>query len=237
MIRSASVVIAVLAAFGLQSVSSAQDVQQDHKTYFDNLTLDPDGHICYVEFLEGSDFNRIEYREEGRGMISLYETVEELAKYVETRDFNEDDMPDIITIDWTMDGTDIRRLTLYRGPQYKEHLVKHLRHALGTASRHIIRDTGAELQRSREIQDRLDELEKRPISDDEVGVFTTEAGFRPVDHKDIRYVFVAAGNLNAVLSDIVAGDYKVLSKRTELTKEYKLDIDILLSLDPSKHTN
>jgi len=206
--------------------------QDDHKTYFDNLTLDPDGHICYVEFLGESEFDRIEYREEGRGMISIFHMSDELVKYVETKDFDDDTVPDIITVEWTNSGTDIRRLILYRGKEYKEHLVRHLRHALGTASRHIIHDRSEEQERSKDIKARLDELEKRPIADDEVGVFTTDGGFRRVDHKDLRYAFSAAGNLNSVLSEIVSGDYKVLSQKTALTKEYKLDIDILLSLDP-----
>jgi len=209
--------------------------QDDNKTYFDNLTLDPDGHICYIEFLNGSDIDRIEYREEERRMISLYQTIDGLQKYVETKDFDGDGTPDIITVEWRNNGRDIRRLTLYHGSGYEEHLVKHLHHALGTAKRHIIRDQSVEQQRSKDIQSRLEELEKRPIGKDEAGIFTTESGFVVSDHKDIRYAFSAAGNLQKVLADIVAGDYKVLSQRTSLTTEYRLDIGILLDLDPKKH--
>ncbi len=214
--------------------SAAQDEPVSHRTYYENLTVDPDGHICYVEFLDGSDFDRIEYREEGRGTVSLYKKEDELVKYVETKDFNEDRKPDIITIEWTIDGTDIRRTTVYYGREYASHLVKHLRHALATAHRHIIRDKEVEKQRSTDIEARIAEIERRQIGEEEIGFFTTEKGFVPVAHKDLRYAFAAAGNLNLALSEIISGDYKVLSRSTELTKEYRLDIDILLSLDPGR---
>ncbi len=213
-------------------VSVGQDTGPE-RTYFDNLTLDPDGHICYTESLDGSDMNRIEYREEGRGIISLYKTVNGLAKIVETKDFNDDRKPDIITVEWIRDGTDITRTTLYRGRQYAEHLKVHLQHALHTATRHLIRDREVERERASEIRGRIEELNNRVIGEDEVGIFTSTGGFRSADHKNIRYAFSAADNLNSVLSAIVAGDYRLLSQKTELTKEYKLDIDILLSLDPA----
>lgn len=231
--RSVTVVI-LLTLFLLSVPAQAQDDTKEGRTYFDNLTLDPDGHICYVEFLDGSAFDRIEYREEGRGMISLYSNTEERAIYVETKDFDDDKRPDIITVEWTYGGTDIRRVTYYRGRAYSDHLTKHLRHALGTASRHIIKDREEERGRVREIRSRLQELEERPIEEGEVGIFSSDDGFLVRDHKDIRYAFVAADNLNKVLSEIVSGDYKVLSQKTDLTKEYKLDIDILLALDPSR---
>jgi hypothetical protein len=213
----------------------AQNRERAERTYFDNITLDPDGHICYTESLDGTDMNRIEYREEGRGRVSIYETSGELAKYVETTDFDGDNKPDIITVEWTAGGTDVTRLILFRGAEYREHLKRHLLHALRTSTHSHFLGRPEEQERSKEIRTRLEDLDKAEVSDGDIGIYTTDHAFQANNHKDLKYAFAASDNLNGALANIVGGDYKVLSQRTQLTNEFKLDIGILLSINPAAH--
>jgi len=214
-------------------VAAAQNDEGQKKTYFQNLFLDPEGHICYTEALDENPMNRLEYRTDGREIVGILSSKGDHRTKIEITDFDSDGKPDLIYIEKDQGEHDITKINFFRGPKYQEHLTRHFGHAMMTATHPLIKDEPVEKKRAAEIQRGLDMLAGIHLTDDDMGVYSAEELFRVVPHKDIRLAFVAADTLSAALKTIVEGDFRVLSQEPEIVKRYSLEIGILMGIDPS----
>lgn len=210
----------------------AQVPTSEPKTVFGNISIDESGHVCYSESLGPDPLDRIEFRTNGKDVLSLYLSLGERTREVEVTDFNSDGRPDLIHIEWTSADGSTRTASYYRGPEYREHLRHHLLHALAATRRHLIKDRPEELQRASVIEARLQHLEATAIGTSEVGVYGDDATFSPSAHKDLRYAFIASDTLVTALRSLIDGDVRVLSRPPEVVPRYRLDLDILLAIDP-----
>ncbi len=211
----------------------AQDPDPEKKTIFESMSIDETGHVCYVEALDDNPLNRLEYRTDGKDVLYIYETIGSVAKTVEVTDLNNDQQPDLIHVEWMREDGSVGKTNFYRGTGYREHLRRHLQHALTTTQRHVIKERPEEKTRAAEIEASLKRLEGHAIGSSEIGLYTHDSLFQPSSHKDIRYAFIAADTLCSALRRVVDGDVRVLSRRPEIAPTYRLDIGILLALDPA----
>lgn len=231
LLRASFTLTAFLA--GITGSLLAQDPDPGKKTIFESMSIDESGHVCYVEALDENPLNRLEYRTDGKDVLYIYVMVGPVAKTVEVTDLNNDKFPDLIHVEWVREDGSVVKTNFYRGPAYREHLRRHLQHALTTTQRHIIKDRPEEKARAVEIEVSLKRLEGRAIGASEVGLYSHDKLFQPSAHKDIRYAFIASDTLCTALRSIVDGDVRVLSRRPEIVPTYRLDIDILLGVDPA----
>ncbi len=209
----------------------AQDPEK--KTYFENITMDPEGHVCYSETIGKDPMDRLEYRMNGKRVLDVYQATDSYHVKIEVSDFDNNGKADLIYIEWEYGEERIEKANLYRGKQYQEHLRRHLMHALRTASHPLIKERPDEQIRARQIQSSLDRLEKHSIQADETGLYSAENLFEPSNHKDIRYAFIASDTLAQALQTIIEGDYKLLSQQPEIVSKYQMEIKILLGIDPA----
>lgn len=212
---------------------SAQDPPNDPKTVFENMTIDEAGHVCYTESLGPNPLDRIEFRTDGKDVLLLFVTLGERTRQVEVTDLNNDLRPDLIHIEWTREDGTTRTASYYRGPEYREHLRHHLLHALTTTRRHLIKDRPEEQLRASRIEARIKQLEATNIAPAEAGIYGDDATFSPSGHKDLKYAFLASDTLMTALRALVDGDVRILSRPPEIVPRYRLDLDILLSIDPA----
>lgn len=211
----------------------AQTGSGEKRTYFENITIDPEGHVCYTESIGKNPLNRIEYRINGKTVLDVYYSFETYGTKIEVSDFDGDGSADLIYVEREYEENRIEKVNFYRGKQFQEHLKRHLLHALRTASHPLIRERPDEQMRARQIQSSLAALEKHSVAGGETGFYTAERLFEPSNHKDIAYAFLASDTLARALRSIIEGDYKVLSQEPEMVAKYKLEISILLSIDPA----
>ncbi len=222
-----------LLAFLSTAVGSAQDAGVDKKTVFGNMSVDETGHVCYIEPIGRGPLDRLEFRTDGKDVLFLYLTANESSKQVEVTDLDRDGRPDLIHIEWVSPKGITTQASYYRGPEYREHLRHHLLHALAATRRHLIKDKPEEQQRATMIEARLKQMEARTIAPSEIGVYRDKPSFTPSDHKDLRYAFIASDTLTAALRSLVDGDVRILSRTPEIVPTYRIDIDLLLAIDPS----
>ncbi len=110
----------------------AQEPDPEKKTIFESISIDESGHVCYMEALDENPLNRIEYRTNGKDVLYVYATAGGMAKMVEVTDLNSDQSPDLIHVEWMREDGSVVKTNFYRGPAYREHLRRHLQHALTT---------------------------------------------------------------------------------------------------------
>lgn len=225
---------ALLVAALATNIGQAQD-EPGRKTYFQNLFLDYEGHICYAEGLDENPMNRIEYRTDGRDIIGIFLAKGDIRTKVEITDFNADGKADLVYIEKDHGEHDVTKVNFFRGPQYQEHLRRHFGHALRTASHPLIKDEPEERERTKKIEEGMELLDKTTIGPDDIGVYSADGLFQVIRHKDIEFAFVAADTLNNALRAIVEGDYRLLSQEPQIVKKYDLEINLLTRIDPAVH--
>lgn len=204
--------------------------QDQKKTLFENLSIDPAGHVCYVESLDENPLNRIEFRTNGKNVVSIFVT--DHATKVEITDYDSDGMGDVIYVEKEEGKRDVKNSTFYRGDEFQRHLQRHLQHALRTAMHPLIAEQPEEKARADQIRSTLERLTERRIPPEEVGIYSSETMFEASASKDIRYAFSASDTLNSALQAIVNGDYRVLSQEPHIVKKYNIEIKILTSVEP-----
>ena len=224
-----------LAAAMLVLLTPALPAQEQKKTYFGNMFLDPQGHICYSEALDENALNRIEYRADGLEVISIFDSKGEVRIKVEVTDFNSDGNPDLIYLEKDLGERSVRKANFFRGTHYQEHLKRHFGHALRTAIHPLIKDDPAEKNRAFQIEQGMKALDSIKLKNDDVGVYSAEGFFHVTRHKDIQLAFAAADTLISALRHIVEGDYRVLSQEAQIVKKYGPEIRILTGIDPANH--
>lgn len=214
----------------------AQESGDSKKTYFGNLFLDTEGHICYMEPLDDNPLNRFEYRSDGREIISIFKASGENRSRVEITDYNSDGKPDLIYLERDAGEHTVTKVNFFRGSDYVEHLKRHFGHALVTATHPLIKDDPAEKKRAAQIEVGLEALNNIELKKDDIGIYSAERLFKVTRHKDIQLAFVAADTLVKALKYIVEGDYRILSQEAQIAKTYGLEIGILLGFDPANYT-
>ncbi len=232
--RNFATVLLVTVLLLVQS-SFAQEGDETRKTYFQNLFLDHEGHICYTEMLDKNPLNRLEYRTDGREIIGIFFAEGELRTRVEITDFDADGKADLVYIEKDLGERNVTKVNFFRGAQYQEHLKKHFGHALRTATHPLIKDEPEEVLRAQTIREGLALIEKTKLEQEDMGVYSSEGLFRVERHKDIQFAFVASDTLSNALRIIVEGDYRILSQEPQIVKKYNLEIGILTRIDPSVH--
>lgn len=218
--------------FALVCLSPAQDPDDPKPTVFGSMTVDAAGHVCYTEPIPGGNLDRLEFRTDGKDVLYLFQTVHGSSKVLEVTDLDLDHRPDLIHIEWTGSDGITNKASFYRGPGYREHLRQHLLHALASTRRHLIKDRPEEQQRALLIEERLKRLESGSIKPGEIGVYDENATFQPSGHKDLRYAFIASDTLTTALRRLIDGDVRVLSRPPDIVPTYRIDLDILLAIDP-----
>jgi len=226
----------VVAAVFFPQFIHAQENEDSRKTYFGNLFLDHEGHICYMEGLDNNPLNRLEYRSDGREIIGIFTAAGENRTKVEITDFNSDGRPDLIYMEKDAGEHTVTKVNFFRGSDYQEHLKRHFGHALRTATHPLIKDNPEEKKRATQIEEGLKALSKMELNRDDMGVYSADGLFRVTRHKDIQLAFVAADTLANALKYIVEGDYRILSQEAQIANKYSLEIKILLGIDPANHT-
>lgn len=227
------ILLRILLLFVLLQACLAQNTDREKKTYFENITIDPEGHVCYTEAIGDNPMNRLEFRINGKRVLNVFQTHESYQTKIEVSDFDSDGRADLIYVERDYGGKQIEKANLYRGKEYQEHLKRHLMHALRTASHPLIKDRPDEQMRARQIQSSLQELEKHSIQPPEMGFYSAEKLFERSNHKDISYAFIASDTLAQALRSVIEGDYKMLSQQPEIVSKYQLEIKILLNIDPA----
>ena len=233
--RNNRVLIIVLLSAIAFSRTLAQNEEEKKKTYFSNISIDPAGHVCYRESLDKNDMNRIEYTADGKSTLELFYTSASAQTNVQAIDFDSDGRIDLIYVmkEKRTGGKDlIRTSDFYRGPGYLEHLKRHLGHALLTGRHPLIKDRPEELKRSEEIEATLEALNKRTIGNEDIGVYSSEKQFEESSSKEIKEAFAASDTLNAAIRNILAGDFRILSKSPEIATKYSVEIRDLLEIEP-----
>lgn len=223
----------ILLFFVLVQTCFSQNTDREKRTYFENITIDPEGHVCYTEALGDNPMNRLEFRINGKRVLNVFQVLESSQTKIEVSDFDSDGKADLIYVERDYREKTIEKVSLYRGKEYQEHLKRHLMHALRTASHPLIKDRPDEQMRARQVQSSLQELEKHSIQQSEMGFYSAERLFEPSNHKDISYAFTASDTLIQALRLVIEGDYKMLSQQPEIVTRYQLEIKILMNIDPA----
>jgi len=215
--------------------SHAQTSGEKKPTYFEQISIDPEGHVCYLERIGKSDLNRIEYRADGKSELEIFFESDTARSNVRLTDFDNDGKVDLIYVmRESLKGakTPIRKVDYYRGPQYLEHLKRHFKHALVTASHPLIKNRPDEQERAKQIEKDIARLNSLKISEQEIGTYSQEDSFTESPSAAIQEVFAASDTLNSAVRTVLSGDFRVLSKTPEITSRYNVEINTLVSIDP-----
>ena len=213
------------------SVGVAQD-DGAAKTYYENLSLDPEGRICYMEALGNDPLSRIEYRSNGRFTLDLVFVDGARRTKIEASDLDGNGTADLIYVEQDAGERDVEIMSLYRGPAYREHLKRHFDNALRTSTYPLIKSQPEEQKRAKRIQSDLDSLDQKDIGPMEMGIYMPDLHFHPNQHREIQYAFMATDTLSNVLGKVTKGDFRLLSRKADIAKKYHTEIDMLLTLDP-----
>ena len=216
---------------------NGQENGKGKNTYFHNISIDDEGHVCYSESMPGNSFNRIEYRANGKSTLDIFFKDDIARVAVQLTDFDNNGNVDHIYVmreDLTKKKNNIRKIDYYRGPEYLEHLKRHLKHALLTATHPLIAHRPDEQERARQIENDLDAMNKIRIKNDELGTYTPDGMFAGLQTAERKETFLASDTLNAAVRKILSGDFKVLSQTPEITTKYNVEINSLLSIHPPR---
>jgi len=218
----------------LASLSLAQNSDDKKRTYFENITIDSEGHVCYFEPFSTNGLNRIEYKTNGKSELDIFFESESARINIRLTDFNNDDKVDLIYVmKENIIAKIIRKVDFYRGPEYLEHLKRHYKHALLTATHPLIKHRPDEVQRAKEIENELERLNTQHIEPAEMGAYRQDMQFMESKVKELAGAFVASDTLNSAVRTVLEGDFRVLSQRPEITTKYYMEISTLLGIDPS----
>ncbi|MBI3005935.1 MAG: hypothetical protein HYY49_11065 [Ignavibacteriales bacterium] len=212
-----------------------QDNGGKKNTYFHNISIDAEGHVCYLESMPGNAVNRIEYRANGKSMLDIFFEDDIARVTVQLSDFdNEGTVDHIYVMREELTGTkgNIRKIDYYRGPQYLEHLKKHYKHALLTATHPLIAHRPDEKERAKKIEKSLDAMNSISIEKLEMGTYTADGMFVELRSPELQETFMASDTLNTAVRNILTGDFRILSKSPEITTKYNIEINTLLSIKP-----
>ena len=212
------------------NVSEAQDKhssdQPSTKTAYDKVVVNSDGSLLYVEPLDSTITNRLEYTSMGRPTLDIYYVEGIVQTHVQIIDYNSDFKADFIRIERLSEDRNNDVASFYRGPLHKKHEEGHLDHTL--QHRFIRRDSSL----TKEIEERLEAMRMRAIREDEIGVFSGYSLFAELNLKDIRDAFVAADAVFKGLSDITSMSLKNVRFASELSVQYKSEIKKLIGINP-----
>jgi len=215
------------------SISVAQN-DAGVKTYYDNLSLDSEGRICYMEALGSDPLSRIEYRSNGRFTLDLVYVDGVHRTKIEASDLDGDGTADLIYVEQDAGERDVEIISLYRGPAYREHLKRHFDNALRTSTYPLIKSQPEEQRRAKQIRSDLDSLDQKDIGPMEMGIYMPDLHFHPNHHREIQYAFMATDTLSNILGRVAKGNFRMLSRKAEIAKKYHTEIDMLLTLDPKE---
>ncbi|MBI4428121.1 MAG: hypothetical protein HY562_03285 [Ignavibacteriales bacterium] len=213
----------------------AQEAEQNKNTYFHNISIDAEGHVCYLESLPGNPINRIEYRTNGKSTLDIFFEDDVVRSTIQLTDYNADGSIDHVYImreDLIKKKGGIRKVDYYRGPEYLEHLKRHYKHALLTATHPLIAHRPDEKERARKIEKDLEAMNNISINKDAMGMYTPEGMFLELQSADVKESFLASDTLNVAVRNVLTGDFRVLSKTPEITRKYNVEINSLLSIKP-----
>ena len=228
--------LGVCLLFLTSTPSNGQDNAEKKNTYFHNISIDSEGHVCYFENMWGSPLNRIEYRTNGKSTLDIFFEDDIARMNVQLTDFNNDGNVDLIYVmreNLTKKKGAIRKIDFYRGPEYLEHLKRHYKHALLTATHPLIKHRPDEQERAKQIEKDLEALDNQRIRQTDTGTYTQEDLFIRSQSVEITDAFSASDTLNVAVRSILSGDFRVLSKTPEITTKYNLEINTLLGIDPA----
>ena len=219
--------------FVVASVGVAQN-DAPAKTYYDNLSLDSEGRICYMEALGSDPLSRIEYRSNGRFTLDLVYIDGSHRTKIEASDLDGNGTADLIYVEQDAGERDVEIISLYRGPAYREHLKRHFDNALRTSTYPLIKSQPEEQKRAKQIRSDLDSLDQKDIGPMEVGIYMPDLHFHPNRHREIQYAFMATDTLSNILERVSEGNFRLLSRKAEIAKKYHTEINMLLTLDPKE---
>ena len=221
----------------LASLSLAQNSDDKRRTYFENISVDSEGHVCYFEPFSANGLNRIEYKTNGKSELEIFFESESARINIRLTDFNNDARVDLIYVmNENITAKIIRKVDFYRGAEYLEHLKRHYKHALLTATHPLIKHRPDEVQRAKEIENELERLNKQLIGPGAMGAYRQDMQFMESKGKELAGAFVASDILNSAVKNVLEGDFRVLSQTPEVTTKYYMEINTLLGIDPSSRT-
>lgn len=221
----------------LASLSPAQNSEDKKRTYFENISIDSEGHVCYFEPFSTNGLNRIEYKTNGKSELEIFFESESARVNIRLTDFNNDAKVDLMYVmNENITAKIIRKVDFYRGPEYLEHLKRHYKHALLTATHPLIKHRPDEIQRAKEIENELDRLNAQHIEPGEMGAYRQDMQFMESKGKELAGAFTASDILNSALKNVLEGGFRVLSQKPEITTKHSLEISTLLGIDPSSRT-
>ncbi len=215
--------------------SHGQENGQRKNTYFHNISVDAEGHVCYLENIAGSEFNRIEYRTNGKSTLDIFFQDDEARVTVQLSDYDNNGVVDHVYVmreDLSKKKNNVRTVDYYRGPEYLEHLKRHYKHALLTATHPLIAHRPDEQERARKIKKNLEAMDNINIKTNELGVYTADGMFVESKSGDVKESFLACDTLNSAVRNVLSGDFRVLSQTPEITKKYNVEINALAGIKP-----
>lgn len=219
------------------SLALAQNSADKKRTYFENITIDSEGHVCYFEPFSANGLNRIEYKTNGKSDLEVFFESESARIHIRLTDFNNDGKVDLIYVmNENITARVIRKVDFYRGPAYLEHLKRHYKHALMTATHPLIKHRPDEVQRAKEIEHELERLNRQDIKAGEVGAYRQDMQFMESKGKELAGAFEVSDILNSAVRSVIEGDFRVLSQTPDITSRHYAEINTLLGIDPSSRS-
>lgn len=193
---------------------------------YDRLVVNADGSVFYLEPLDKSEVNRLEFRNRVRPTLEIFAVQKEGDKKILIIDYDSDGFPDFIRIEKHAKNMGVEAVSFYRGPKHKEHEESHLEHALEHSF--VRRDSAT----ARQLKDKLRAMRDRTIRDDEIGVFTGYSLFAELKLSVIESTFASCDSLFHGIGTLTAMSLENLRKAPHVSDQYGNQIMKLLSINP-----
>jgi len=223
-----------LAWAGLLSVlvstnAATQDnlsTQAQRRPDYQRLVINSDGSLVYVEPLDETLLNRLEYTNRLRPTLEIFFSDADGDRRISILDYDSDARPDFIRIERTPPDHTVEAVSFYRGPMHKLHEEGHLDHAL----KHSFIQNDSSL--ASEIRERLEAMRARQIGPEEIGVFSGYSLFAGLELPVIGEAFQAADSLFRGVEQVTSLNVQNLRNAPELAHIHRQEILKLLSINP-----
>jgi hypothetical protein len=215
-----------LAIFLSGSITYAQDTPPHPEQEAQQLVINADGSINYIEPFGQANESLLQYKSKPRPTIDLLTYLPNEQRKVSIVDYNVDGKPDFIHLEHLDAEGNSDMVGLYRGTGHKIHEESHLDHAL--KHRFIHSDSTAE----RQLRERLDAIRARTIRNDEIGVFSGYGLFAELNLPSIRGAFESADRLFEAISSLTKKSMNNMEHIPDIAATHAQEVRILLSTNP-----
>ena len=218
--------LAIVLASAGSLAQDGQGIQGERRSDYERLVVNADGSLVYVEPLDTTLLNRLEYTNRLRPTLEIFLSDTEGDRRISILDYDHDAKPDFMRIERTLPDHTVEAVSFYRGPMHKLHEQGHLEHALQHS---FIRNDSS---LAREIRGRLDAMEVRTIDAGEIGVFSGYSLFAEIKLPIIGEAFRAADSLYSAIQRVTSSDVQSLREVPEIGTLHRSEIQKLLSINP-----